>query len=217
MSNFKIITIITGMTGLCEPWPSSGFLNNLIFTVWGCQPHAQPPIWRTRVSLFVWLLPLDVSGLGGPTSCCATASVALRVSGALKPHHHDKVGIASVGVTLSLFVCLLPLDLSGLGPTSSCTTASVALRVSGALKPHHHDKVGVTLKCIPQNWVMILHNPSGLSWLVVMMKLNCKKLSFNNRQALWNRSWYSHPCYPAYNETYPPPHSTATLKHLYLS
>jgi hypothetical protein len=46
------------------------------------------------VSLFVWLLPLDLSGLGGPTSCYATGSIALRVSGALKPHHHDKVGIA---------------------------------------------------------------------------------------------------------------------------
>jgi hypothetical protein len=50
-----------------------------------------------RVSLFVWLLPLDLSGLGGPTSSYATAGIALRVSGALKPHHHDKVRIESVG------------------------------------------------------------------------------------------------------------------------
>jgi hypothetical protein len=28
-----IIIIITGTTALCEPWPSSGFLNNLIFTL----------------------------------------------------------------------------------------------------------------------------------------------------------------------------------------
>jgi hypothetical protein len=27
-----IIIIITGTTALCEPWPSSRFLNNLIFT-----------------------------------------------------------------------------------------------------------------------------------------------------------------------------------------
>jgi hypothetical protein len=39
-----IIIITTGTTALCEPWPSSGFLNNLIFTVRGCQPHAQPPV-----------------------------------------------------------------------------------------------------------------------------------------------------------------------------
>jgi hypothetical protein len=75
-----------------------GFRNNLIFTVWGCQPHVQTPTWRTRVSLFVWLLPLDLSSLGGPTSSYATAGIALRVSGALKPHHHDKVGIASAGM-----------------------------------------------------------------------------------------------------------------------
>jgi hypothetical protein len=55
------------------------FLNNLVFT------------WRTRVSFFVWLLPLDLSGMGVPTSSYATAGIALRVSGALKPHHHDKV------------------------------------------------------------------------------------------------------------------------------
>jgi hypothetical protein len=74
-----------------------GFLNNLILTAWSCWPHVQPPTWRISVSLFVWLLPLDPSGLGGPTSSNATAGIALRVSGALKPHHHDKVGIASVG------------------------------------------------------------------------------------------------------------------------
>jgi hypothetical protein len=28
-----IIIIITGRTALCEPWPPSGFLNNLIFMV----------------------------------------------------------------------------------------------------------------------------------------------------------------------------------------
>jgi hypothetical protein len=50
-----------------------------------------------RVSLFVWLLPLDLTGKGGPTSSYATAGIALRVSGALKPHHHDKVEIPLVG------------------------------------------------------------------------------------------------------------------------
>jgi hypothetical protein len=51
---------------------------------------AQPPTWRARVTLFVWLLPFDLSGMGDPTSRYATAGIALRVSGALKPHHHDK-------------------------------------------------------------------------------------------------------------------------------
>jgi hypothetical protein len=33
--------------------------------------------------------------MGGPTSSYATAGIALRVSGALKPHHHDKVYLPS--------------------------------------------------------------------------------------------------------------------------
>jgi hypothetical protein len=49
------------------------------------------------VSLFVWLLPFDLSSMAGPTSSYATAGIALRVSGALKPHHHDKVETPSVG------------------------------------------------------------------------------------------------------------------------
>jgi hypothetical protein len=52
----------------------------------------------TRVSLFVWLLPLDLSGMGDPTSSYAIAGIALRVSGALKSHHHDKVETSSVGL-----------------------------------------------------------------------------------------------------------------------
>jgi hypothetical protein len=48
------------------------------------------------VSLFVCLLPLDLTGMGDPTSSYATASIVLRVSGALKPHHHDKVETPSV-------------------------------------------------------------------------------------------------------------------------
>jgi hypothetical protein len=50
-----------------------------------------------RVSLFVWLPPLDLTGMGGPTSSYATAGISLRVTGALKPHHHDKVEIPLVG------------------------------------------------------------------------------------------------------------------------
>jgi hypothetical protein len=35
--------------------------------------------------------------MSAPTSSYATAGTALRVSGALKPHHHDKVETRSVG------------------------------------------------------------------------------------------------------------------------
>jgi hypothetical protein len=50
------------------------------------------------VSLFVWFLPLDLSGMGDPTSSYATVGIGLRVSRALKPHHHDKVETPLVGV-----------------------------------------------------------------------------------------------------------------------
>jgi hypothetical protein len=46
---------------------------------WCCQPHAQPPIWRTRVSLLVWAITFDLSGKGDPTSSYATAGIALRI------------------------------------------------------------------------------------------------------------------------------------------
>jgi hypothetical protein len=36
--------------------------------------------------------------MGAPSSSYATASIALRVSGALKPHHRDKVETPSVGM-----------------------------------------------------------------------------------------------------------------------
>jgi hypothetical protein len=58
--------------------------------------HPSPKTWRTRVTLFVWLLPLDLSGMVNPTSSYATAGIALRVSGALKLNHHDKVETPSV-------------------------------------------------------------------------------------------------------------------------
>jgi hypothetical protein len=52
------------------------------------------------VSVFVWLLPLDLFGMGAPTSSYATTGIALRVSGTLKPHHHNKVETPSAGISL---------------------------------------------------------------------------------------------------------------------
>jgi hypothetical protein len=57
-----------------------------------------PPTWRAIISLFVWLVPLDLSGMFDPTSSYATAGIALWISGALKPHHHDKVKTPFVGL-----------------------------------------------------------------------------------------------------------------------
>jgi hypothetical protein len=42
--------------------------------------------------------------MGASTSSYATAGISLRVSGALKPHHHDKVETPSVGVILSIYI-----------------------------------------------------------------------------------------------------------------
>jgi hypothetical protein len=41
--------------------------------------------------------------MGVATSSYATAGTALRVSGALKPHHHDNVETPSVGESYSYF------------------------------------------------------------------------------------------------------------------
>jgi hypothetical protein len=69
----------------CILW---GFSTVVSFVEWGCRPHAQPPTWRTRVSLFVWNFTLDLSGLGDPASRYATAGLALGFIGTRKPHHH---------------------------------------------------------------------------------------------------------------------------------
>ena len=42
-------------------------------------PTPNPPTWRTRVSLFVWVITFDLSGLGDPASSYATAGLALRI------------------------------------------------------------------------------------------------------------------------------------------
>ena len=43
------------------------------------------------MSLFIWLLPFDLSGLGDPTISYATAGIALWVTEARKLPHHVKV------------------------------------------------------------------------------------------------------------------------------
>jgi hypothetical protein len=63
-----------------------------LFTGWGHQLHAQPPTWRTRVSLFVWIITFDLSSMGDPTSSYNTAGIALRIIGSRKPHHYVQCG-----------------------------------------------------------------------------------------------------------------------------
>jgi hypothetical protein len=70
------------------------------FSFYGVRLASRPtPHPEDRLSLFVWLLPLDLFGMGVPTSSYATAGIVLWVSGGLKPHHHDNVKTPSVGKT----------------------------------------------------------------------------------------------------------------------
>jgi len=57
----------------------------------------QPPTWRTRVSLFVWVISFNMSGMGGLTSCYITASIGLWIIWSHKPQNYVKVEIPSVG------------------------------------------------------------------------------------------------------------------------
>jgi hypothetical protein len=94
------------------PWPRlwsptirgliPGFETLIFFTVRGRQPLAQPPTWKTRVSLLVWIIPFDLSGMGGTTSSYATAGIALRVIWPHKPHHYVKVKTPSGDLKYSL-------------------------------------------------------------------------------------------------------------------
>jgi hypothetical protein len=65
-------------------------------------PTPNPPTWRARVSLIVWHLPRNLTGMGGPTSSYAAADIALEFIGAHKPltqqrSAFDKVEIPSRG------------------------------------------------------------------------------------------------------------------------
>jgi hypothetical protein len=82
---------LTGLSKLPSGWNFSCIVfNKFVFTGLGCQPNAQPPTWRTRMSLLVWNLTLDLSGLGDPASSYATTGIALEIIVARKPHRHDK-------------------------------------------------------------------------------------------------------------------------------
>jgi hypothetical protein len=42
-------------------------------------PNPQPPTWKTRGPLLVWIITFDLSGKGDPASSYATAGIALRI------------------------------------------------------------------------------------------------------------------------------------------
>jgi hypothetical protein len=84
------------------------------FAGWGRQPHAQPPTWRARVSLFVWIITFDLSGMGDPTSSYATAGITLRIIWPRKPYHYVKVGIPTGAyrkLLLSIYILLRKINV----------------------------------------------------------------------------------------------------------
>jgi hypothetical protein len=100
-----------GATAQDELWPPEQSASILLysgadclvsqqFSFYGVRFLASRPTttWSIRIFLFVWLLPLDMSGMGDPTNSYATVGIALRVSRELKHHHHDKVETPSLGV-----------------------------------------------------------------------------------------------------------------------
>jgi hypothetical protein len=67
--------------------------------------------------------------MGDPTSSYTTACIALRVSGALKPHHYNKVETPSVGKTF-LFIYFFFFDfifelILGLSPERDADHSSL--------------------------------------------------------------------------------------------
>jgi hypothetical protein len=57
------------------------------------------------VSLLVWALPFDLTGVGGSAGSSTTAGIALRVTESHKPHHHDEVEAALGGhIHISMFL-----------------------------------------------------------------------------------------------------------------
>jgi hypothetical protein len=70
------------------------FPNNLVLWCEVVSLTPNPQTWRTRVFLFVWLLLLDLSSMGDPTSSYATAGI-----GALKPDDHNKMETPLVGTS----------------------------------------------------------------------------------------------------------------------
>jgi hypothetical protein len=87
-----------GLPNLLPPQPrlQLRFANKSKF--YGVGLSAQPPTWRTGVSLFVRVIIFDLSGMGAPARSYATAGIALRILWPRKPRQYVKVRIPSAGL-----------------------------------------------------------------------------------------------------------------------
>jgi hypothetical protein len=57
----------------------------------GFQSHTQHSTWRSKVFLFVWVITFDLSGIWGPTSSYATASIVFQTVWTSKRDHYFRV------------------------------------------------------------------------------------------------------------------------------
>ena len=84
-------------TTFCLEYTVFGFCNHHFFTVWVISPKPTPNL-EDQECLFIWLLPFDLSGMGGPVGSFETpASIALGVIEARKPPHRVKVATTGAG------------------------------------------------------------------------------------------------------------------------
>jgi hypothetical protein len=97
--------------------------------------------------------PLDLSGLDGPTSSYATAGIALRVSGALKAHHQDKVGTASVGIAsvgiASLGIASVGIALVGIASVGIASVGIASVVIASHYRSNKRKKKTI---CTSQNY-----------------------------------------------------------------
>jgi hypothetical protein len=107
--SFNVSSSSSGATVHDDPWPFLRLLSlrpalivksfSTVKAFYGVEPSTlHPPTWRARVSLFVWIIAFDLSGMGDPTSRYATAGIALSIIWPNKPNHYVKVGIPTGGL-----------------------------------------------------------------------------------------------------------------------
>jgi hypothetical protein len=103
-----------------------GFVTMNFYSVGSLATCLNQPTWRTRVSLLVWHLPQNLSGMGGATSSYAAASKAFELLGTHKPTHPATKCFQQGGDTilgdLSLIIIIIrgATALTNLGQLSSC-------------------------------------------------------------------------------------------------
>jgi hypothetical protein len=65
------------------------------------------------VSLFVWVISFDLSGVGAPANSYATAGLGLRVTLPRKPLHYVKVETPTGAIIIIIIIMLLFVEKAG--------------------------------------------------------------------------------------------------------